>query len=170
MRQYIGGVIAKRKSCPRFAYSYRNRLLIWLECAETEIGSLHNNDKIKVQKTIDRQYPRLKYNYCVHFDPPLFSLISTFEGVAGLCGLFSVCVQRKLAPISHIHRCTIAHTIVRTVPACLLRQLSGFESRHLSKRQNGRHKQKIGQHTLARQKIYKKISQNPPHLQLPAVD
>jgi hypothetical protein len=41
--------------------------------------------------------------------------------------------------------------------ACLLRQLSGFESRHLSKIQNGRHKQRSGQHTLARPKnIHKK--------------
>ncbi len=31
-------------------------------------------------------------------------------------------------------------------------QLSGFESRHLSKIQNGRHKQRSGQHTPARQK------------------
>ncbi len=34
----------------------------------------------------------------------------------------------------------------------LLRQLSGFESRHLPKILNGRHKQRSGQHTLARQK------------------
>ncbi len=33
-----------------------------------------------------------------------------------------------------------------------LRQLSGFEARPLSKIQNGRHKQRSGQHTLARQK------------------
>ncbi len=38
----------------------------------------------------------------------------------------------------------------------LLRQLSGFEPRQLSKIQYGRHKQSSGQHTLARQKIYKK--------------
>ncbi len=36
--------------------------------------------------------------------------------------------------------------------ACLIRQLSGFESVHLLKIQNGWHKQKSGQHTLARQK------------------
>ncbi len=35
------------------------------------------------------------------------------------------------------------------------RQLSGFESRHLSKIQNGRHKQRGCKHTLAHQKIYK---------------
>jgi hypothetical protein len=33
----------------------------------------------------------------------------------------------------------------------LLRQLSGFESRHLSKIKSGRHKQRSSQHTLARQ-------------------
>jgi hypothetical protein len=33
--------------------------------------------------------------------------------------------------------------------ACLLRQLSGVESRHLSKIQNVRHKLRSGQHTLA---------------------
>ncbi len=38
----------------------------------------------------------------------------------------------------------------------LLRQLSGFESRHLSKIQNGRHKQRRGQYTLARQNNLKK--------------
>ncbi len=38
---------------------------------------------------------------------------------------------------------------------CLLRQLSGFESRHLSKIQKGRHRHRRGQHnTLARRKIY----------------
>jgi hypothetical protein len=31
--------------------------------------------------------------------------------------------------------------------ACLLRQLSGYESSHLSKIQNGRYKQRNGQHT-----------------------
>ncbi len=40
--------------------------------------------------------------------------------------------------------------------ACLLRQLSGFESRHLSKMHNGRHQQSCGQHTVARQKVCKK--------------
>ncbi len=35
---------------------------------------------------------------------------------------------------------------------CLLRQLSGFESRHRSKIHNERHKQRSGQHTLARKK------------------
>jgi hypothetical protein len=34
-------------------------------------------------------------------------------------------------------------------------QLSGFESRHLSKIPNGRRRQRSGQHTLARQKINK---------------
>jgi hypothetical protein len=34
--------------------------------------------------------------------------------------------------------------------------LSGFESRNLSKPQNGRHKQRSGQHTIARQKKDKK--------------
>ncbi len=38
----------------------------------------------------------------------------------------------------------------------MLQQLSGFKSRHLSKIQNGRHKQRSGQHTLARPKICKK--------------
>jgi hypothetical protein len=38
----------------------------------------------------------------------------------------------------------------------LLGQLSGFESKHLPKIQNGRHKQKSGQHTLARLKSIKK--------------
>ncbi len=42
--------------------------------------------------------------------------------------------------------------------ACLLRQLSWFESRHLSKTEDERHKKRSGQHTLARQKnIQKKI-------------
>ncbi len=36
--------------------------------------------------------------------------------------------------------------------ASLLRQYSGFESRHPSKIINGRHKQRSGRHTLARQK------------------
>jgi hypothetical protein len=79
MRQYIGGVIAERKSCPRFAYSSGRRLLILLKWAETEIGCLHNNDTFNVPKTIDSQNNRLKFNYCVHFDPSLFSLLSTFK-------------------------------------------------------------------------------------------
>ncbi len=37
------------------------------------------------------------------------------------------------------------------MPTCYALQLSGFESRHLSKVQNGRHEQRSGQHTLARQ-------------------
>ncbi len=44
--------------------------------------------------------------------------------------------------------------------ACLLRQLSGFESGYLSNIQNGQHKQTSGQHILARQKNIQKIS-NP---------
>ncbi len=41
--------------------------------------------------------------------------------------------------------------------------LAGFESRHLSKIQNCRHKQRSGQHTLAHQKnIQKKVLANPP--------
>ncbi len=40
--------------------------------------------------------------------------------------------------------------------AGLLRQLSGLESRRLSKIQNWRHKQRSSQHTLARQKKYTK--------------
>jgi hypothetical protein len=41
--------------------------------------------------------------------------------------------------------------------ACmLLWRPSGFESRHLSIIQNGRYKQRSGQHTVARQKIYLK--------------
>ncbi len=54
-------------------------ILILLEWAETEIGSLHNNDTFKGKKAIDRQNPRLKLNYCVHFDLPLFSQLSTFN-------------------------------------------------------------------------------------------
>ncbi len=38
----------------------------------------------------------------------------------------------------------------------VLLKTSGFESKYIIKIQNGRHKQKSGQHTLARQKIYKK--------------
>ncbi len=38
----------------------------------------------------------------------------------------------------------------------LLRQHSEFAFRHPSKIINGRHKQRSGQHTLARQKIYEK--------------
>ncbi len=45
---------------------------------------------------------------------------------------------------------------VAKLVARLLRQLSGFESRQLSKIQNGRHQQRSDQYTLARQK-YKKI-------------
>ncbi len=41
--------------------------------------------------------------------------------------------------------------------ASLLRQYSGFESRHPSKIVNGRHKRRSGQHTLARQKNIQKI-------------
>jgi hypothetical protein len=40
----------------------------------------------------------------------------------------------------------------------LLKQLAVFESRHLSKIQNGRHKQRSGQHTLACQKNKIKIN------------
>jgi hypothetical protein len=40
----------------------------------------------------------------------------------------------------------------------LLRQLSGFVSRHLSIIQSGRHKQWSSQHTLARQKNIQKTS------------
>jgi hypothetical protein len=45
-----------------------------------------------------------------------------------------------------------------SAPMLAILQLSGFEPRHFSKLQNGRHKQRSGLHTLARQKIlYKKI-------------
>ncbi len=43
----------------------------------------------------------------------------------------------------------VAH-LLATAALCM-----GFESRHLSKVQNGRHEQRSGQHTLTRQKIYK---------------
>ncbi len=49
-----------------------------------------------------------------------------------------------------------ARWVAKLIPACLLRQLSGFESRHLSKTQNGRHKQRSGQHTQGRQKNIQK--------------
>jgi len=42
-----------------------------------------------------------------------------------------------------------------SAPACY-GELSGFESKYIVKTQNGRHKQKSGQHTLASQKIYNK--------------
>jgi hypothetical protein len=47
----------------------------------------------------------------------------------------------------------------------LLRQLSGFESRHLSKIQSGRYKQRIRKHTLARQKTYKNNEKNVLYLE-----
>ncbi len=46
---------------------------------------------------------------------------------------------------------------------CFLRELSGFESRHLSKIQNGRHKQRSGQHTLAPPKISKEKLEGSEH-------
>ena len=50
-----------------------------------------------------------------------------------------------------------------------LKQLPGFKTRHLSKIQNGRHKQRSGQHTLARQKIYNtKIKPGLARRQFPA--
>ncbi len=66
------------KSCPPFAYSSRHRLLVLLEWAETEVGSLQKNDTFNVQKTIDRQIPWLKFNYCLHFNPP-FLFLATFK-------------------------------------------------------------------------------------------
>ncbi len=48
---------------------------------------------------------------------------------------------------------------IGSAPACFLQQLSEFEFRHLSKKQNGQHKQRSGQHPLARQKN-KHISAN----------
>ncbi len=51
--------------------------------------------------------------------------------------------------------------LVTAALLCILRQLSGFETRHLSKIQNGRHQQKSGQQTLARQNnIQKRPSRN----------
>jgi hypothetical protein len=47
--------------------------------------------------------------------------------------------------------------VAKLVARCWLRQLSGFESRHQSKIQNGRQKHRIGQHTLARQHNIQKI-------------
>jgi hypothetical protein len=58
--------------------------------------------------------------------------------------MISVCLRLRLCLCR-----SLAHL-------CLLRQYSGFESRHPSKIINGRHKQMSGRHTLARQKIYKK--------------
>jgi hypothetical protein len=56
--------------------------------------------------------------------------------------------------------------VAKLVPyrACLLRQLSGFESRHLSKILNGRQKQRSGQHTVAHQKVYNKNARIIPIL------
>jgi hypothetical protein len=48
----------------------------------------------------------------------------------------------------------IAEGWVAKGPACH-GKLSGFESGHPSTIINGRHKQRSGQHTLARKKIYK---------------
>ncbi len=47
--------------------------------------------------------------------------------------------------------------------ASLLRQYSGFESRHPSKIINGRHKRRSGRHTLARQKNIKKTLKKFKH-------
>ncbi len=49
------------------------------------------------------------------------------------------------------------------------KQLSGFESRYLQKIQNGRHKQRNEQHTLARQKIYKKNKSKRWRLRSPLI-
>jgi hypothetical protein len=51
--------------------------------------------------------------------------------------------------------------VAKLVALLLLRQLSGFEPRHFSKIQNRQHKQRSGQHSLARQKKYivQKMSQ-----------
>jgi hypothetical protein len=45
----------------------------------------------------------------------------------------------------------------RWVAKLVARQLSGFESRHLSKIQNERQKQRRGEHTPARKKYTKKV-------------
>jgi hypothetical protein len=50
-----------------------------LEWAETEIDSLDKIDMFNVQINLDRHNHRLKFNYCLLFDPPLFSLLSTFN-------------------------------------------------------------------------------------------
>ncbi len=57
-----------------------------------------------------------------------------------------------------LHICT--HTVKIIYEERLLRQLSGFEFRHLSKIQNRRPKQRCGQHTLARQKNIKNTQKN----------
>ncbi len=48
--------------------------------------------------------------------------------------------------------------VAKLVARMLIWQLSGFESRHLSKILNGRHNQRSGQHTLAHKKIKKLLS------------
>ncbi len=48
--------------------------------------------------------------------------------------------------------------VAKLIARLLTWQLSWFESRHLSKVRNGGHKQRSGQHTLARQKKYTKES------------
>ncbi len=71
--------LAEKKSCPRFAYTSRHRSLIKLEWAEREIVSFHKSDLFNVQITLDGHNPRLKFNYCLLFGPPLISLLSTFK-------------------------------------------------------------------------------------------
>jgi hypothetical protein len=58
--------------------------------------------------------------------------------------------------------------ILRNWEAALMRiqALNWFETRHLSKKQNGRHKQRSGRHPLARQKNIQKRPEAAGHIQI----
>jgi hypothetical protein len=70
------------KNLQGFAYSSRHCLLIVLEWAETEIKVLQGNNTFKLKTTLDRHNLRLIIDESLLADPPLFSLPSTFNGMA----------------------------------------------------------------------------------------
>jgi hypothetical protein len=57
----------------------------------------------------------------------------------------------------------IGRWMVKLIARLLATAVMGFESKHLSKIQNGRRKQRNGQHTLARQKYQTKKSFSISH-------
>jgi hypothetical protein len=61
------------------AFCQTNRLFILLERAEKEIRFSMANGMFKIKMDIDRHGPRYMLDNCKNFNPPYFSLPSTFN-------------------------------------------------------------------------------------------
>jgi hypothetical protein len=79
MRQYIGAVITARNIVTPLCLFIQTSPINLAVASGSEIDFLHKNCTFKLQINFNRHNAGLTFNYCPHFDPPNFSLPSTFK-------------------------------------------------------------------------------------------